>query len=152
MESERKHEIPEDILDSYLEIMTKNGCSDYSVVRSISQYLSSGDASGMLEMLLANQPEQPGPIDDSGQIYILKWGSVYKIGRSKDAEKRFNQIKEDYKRIQPIMPYAIELIHIIETDNMYESEKIMHKNFENRRINGEWFELSELEINEILNI
>lgn len=75
----------------------------------------------------------------SGDIYLLKHGKHYKIGRSKDATRRYKDIK-----IQ--MPMETEEIHIIHTDDTVGIEAYWHKRFASKRDNGEWFSLNSNDI------
>jgi hypothetical protein len=70
-----------------------------------------------------------------GHVYLLKHDKVYKIGRSTDASRR-------YKEIRAQMPYETEEIHVIETDDPAGIEAYWHNRFRDKRLKGEWFELS----------
>jgi hypothetical protein len=64
---------------------------------------------------------------------------LYKIGFSINPEKRVKQLKRDFKNI--------ELIHTIP----YNIEWRLHDEFNNKRVKGEWFELTDLEVKDICN-
>lgn len=67
-------------------------------------------------------------------IYFLKCGDYYKIGISKDVNRR---IKELDKR-----PFKIEVIYISDlTEKALEIEQTIHSSLERFRINGEWYNL-----------
>lgn len=70
-----------------------------------------------------------------GHVYLLKHDKVYKIGKSIDASKRYKDIK-----IQ--MPHKTEEIHVIETDDPSGIEVYWHNRFKDKRLEGEWFNLS----------
>lgn len=75
-----------------------------------------------------------------GYVYIahLENTPTYKIGCSKDPVKR---IKHDFGSN---FPYDLKAIHVIESTNMYELEKMLHRYFKDvRKGNTEWFELTE---------
>lgn len=64
------------------------------------------------------------------KTYVIKANEVYKIGKSKNVEKRI----QSFKTALP----NLEIIHVIE----YDVEKFLHKKFENQNVGGEWFTLS----------
>jgi hypothetical protein len=67
-------------------------------------------------------------------IYFIKCGEYYKIGISKDVQRR---MKELDKR-----PYKIETIYVSDlTPNAYKVEQKIHSALERYRINGEWYNL-----------
>ena len=74
-----------------------------------------------------------------GHIYLLKHDKVYKIGKSTDVTRR-------YKKIQTQMPYKMEEVHVIETDDPSGIEAYWHNRFKDKRQNGEWFKLSASDI------
>lgn len=75
----------------------------------------------------------------SGQVYLLKHGNDYKIGKSTSAPER-------YKSIQTQMPHELEEIHVIETDDISGIENYWHKRFKEKRLRGEWFKLTAADI------
>jgi len=74
-----------------------------------------------------------------GHVYLLRAGSYYKIGMSRDFESRFDQI-----RLQ--LPFAVKEVHRIETDDPEGIERYWHERFSKKRTNGEWFELSDEDV------
>ena len=85
----------------------------------------------------------------TGYVYILKFGNIYKIGMSVDVEKRMQDISGAYRSTIPNMPYPIELVCDIKTNAMSKLEKRLHRKYRERRTNGEWFELSDSDVEEI---
>ena len=71
----------------------------------------------------------------TGHVYLIKHGSDYKIGKSEDPSRRYKEIKVQ-------MPYPIEEIHLIETDDPSGIEAYWHNRFKDKRLKGEWFRLS----------
>ena len=45
-----------------------------------------------------------------------------------------------------MLPFEIELVHTIKTDDMVEIERFLHEKFADQRTNGEWFCLSDDDI------
>lgn len=78
---------------------------------------------------------------NQGYVYLLKAGDYYKIGRSKNFERRVKEIKLQ-------LPFPVEQIHVARVNDMVESEKKWHKRFKAKRANGEWFLLSNADVRE----
>lgn len=74
-----------------------------------------------------------------GSVYLMKLGKFYKIGRSKDINRRERELA-----IQ--MPQRLETIHTIRTDDPAGIEEYWHKRFADKRQNGEWFLLNQSDI------
>jgi hypothetical protein len=70
----------------------------------------------------------------AGYIYLLKSDHGYKIGKTK-------RLPERIKHFDIKLPYPVELIHTITTDDMKRAETQLHERFAGARINGEWFNL-----------
>ena len=87
------------------------------------------------------RPSEPLP----GFVYLMKGGDYHKIGLSVDPKNRRQQIATG-------MPFNVELIHTISTDDMKKAEKHLHKLFAEKRVGGEWFELDEADVEQIMGI
>jgi Meiotically up-regulated gene 113 len=75
----------------------------------------------------------------AGVVYLLKAGPYYKIGYSADGGKRLGQIKLQ-------LPYDVEQIHQIVTDDPQGIETYWHRRFARKRTNGEWFQLTDEDV------
>ncbi len=79
-----------------------------------------------------------------GFVYLMISRDGYKIGRSWDPKGRLKELK----RSAP----SLELIHTFEADDVLLAEKTLHRRFADRRISGEWFDLSPGEVEGIKKI
>lgn len=77
-------------------------------------------------------------------VYIFRMDRFIKIGRSEFPIERL--------RIYAHLPWEDELIGLIHTDNSNKLESILHENFSDKRMDGEWFELTQSDINYIKNL
>ena len=74
-----------------------------------------------------------------GHVYLLKHDNAYKIGKSFDVTRRYKEIKVQ-------MPHDTEEIHVIETDDPSGIEAYWHNRFKDKKLKGEWFNLSREDI------
>ena len=86
----------------------------------------------------------PSDCDKNKYIYIVKAGKHTKIGITKNLQNRF-------KEIQTANPYLLELVFTKIVKNSASVEKSIHKEYSNFHILGEWFILSDNQINDIIN-
>ncbi len=78
-----------------------------------------------------------------GSVYLLKAGPFYKIGKSINFEKRLKQIKLQ-------LPYPVEVVHTISTPEHSKLEAYWHQRFRSKRTNGEWFLLTDEDVEEFV--
>ena len=79
------------------------------------------------------------PEEIIGFVYLIKAGRHYKIGRSNAVGRREREIALQ-------LPDKANTIHTIRTDDPIGIEAYWHNRFKEKRKNGEWFELSGVEI------
>lgn len=79
----------------------------------------------------------------SGYIYILKSSGYYKIGISKNVKARIVSL-------QTSNPNKIELIHSKNIKDYMIHESFLHEKFIHSRINGEWFNLNNNQLEEAI--
>lgn len=109
------------------------------------------------ECLVSNQPNQeiPKPPDppkvkpsilpnkNCGFVYLLKGiHGFYKIGKAKEPVQRI-------RRLEVVLPFPIEVEHLIECRDYNIAEVKLHRRYSEQRKNGEWFELSPEQVEEI---
>ena len=78
----------------------------------------------------------------AGVIYLIRCGPYFKIGKTTDPDSR-------YPRLEIQLPHRPVILHEIQTDNVDLAERYWHQRFASKRLNGEWFEVSSQDINEI---
>jgi hypothetical protein len=84
-------------------------------------------------------------VSKSGYVYLIKASTgAYKIGMSKDPNSRIATFKT--------LPFDVELLALIQTDNMHELEKELHERFADKRRQGEWFNLSSEDVEYIKSL
>ena len=76
---------------------------------------------------------------DFGTVYLLRSGRYYKIGRSNAVGRRERELA-----IQ--LPEKAAIVHSIKTDDPPGIESYWHRRFDDRRKNGEWFELAPADV------
>lgn len=82
-----------------------------------------------------------------GIVYLIKIDDreQYKIGVTTNLNKRMNQLGTK-------MPFELEVIAKIESDDIYKLEEQLHEKFKDKNINGEWFELKTKDIKYIKSL
>lgn len=79
-----------------------------------------------------------------GVVYFVKNKKGFtKIGRTQNLKNRLKTLKYDP------MGDGIKLIHFIESDDINVLENTLHKAFADKRVEGEWFNLSDRDLTNI---
>lgn len=85
---------------------------------------------------------------ESGSIYLLKGNSCnkyYKIGKAQDPISRTDTLTVK-------LPFEVELIHTVKSDQHSKLESFLHRKFSDKRVNGEWFDLNQDDVEYIKNL
>lgn len=82
---------------------------------------------------------------NKGYIYLLeepinRW---YKIGMSRDANKRIKGLR---------LPFKVTMLHSFPSDDVAQVEQYLHEKFANKRLHGEWFALTQEDVNWLCSI
>ncbi len=79
-------------------------------------------------------------------VYLLRIETgAYKIGRSREPEARARAVVAG-------VPLRADIIHRIQTDDATWLERRLHDRYAHSRLKGEWFQLTDEEVAEILTI
>lgn len=84
----------------------------------------------------------------NGYVYLVQCvgTNLYKIGRSKiDYYARLSAL-------QTGCPYELAMIHAVHCGQYGKLEKLLHQKFDDKRVRGEWFELSDSEKETVLSM
>ena len=73
-----------------------------------------------------------------GYVYVIKMQNSYKIGITRNPDRRFNQFLK--------LPYPIEEIMTVFVPDYTKKEEFLHYKYKDKNINGEWFDLSETDL------
>lgn len=82
--------------------------------------------------------------DNEGFVYILKEHkyNTYKIGKTKNVEKRLNEFHVK-------LPYETTVENLIFCKDHHKAEILFHELFKGKRLDGEWFRLTEDDLEKI---
>lgn len=83
-----------------------------------------------------------------GYIYLVRAitpDNHYKIGLSKNPVTRIESMSVK-------LPFPIESIHQFPTNNMHIAERQLHERYADKRANGEWFQLTDQDVQDICGI
>lgn len=82
---------------------------------------------------------------EEGFIYVIKGEKdFFKIGKTRNLQQRL-------QLFDVLLPFPVTRVHSAKYQNYSQIEKELHQHFSANRINGEWFRLSESDIEFIKN-
>lgn len=82
-----------------------------------------------------------------GYVYLIKsqFDAYYKIGRAVNPEKRMRTFNVK-------LPFKVEFVCVIKTEDMYALETELHRRFKAKHIEGEWFALDAADVEYIKSL
>jgi len=81
-------------------------------------------------------PQSVTSKDRGGFVYLLKSDTgYYKIGHTVNPDNRITTFGV-------LLPFEVEYDHLIQSPDMRRLESDLHRRYEDKRVNGEWFDLS----------
>lgn len=83
-------------------------------------------------------------VENHGYVYVIKSEIGYKIGRS-ITKKRPEKLSE------VLLPIEMKIVLMVKVKDYIESEAILHGIYDEKRIKGEWFKLTDDDIYRIEN-
>jgi len=105
------------------------------VLRSIFGVDEDEDAQSEAQPLKAKQIQTSRP----SHVYLFECGRKYKIGVSVNVERRMKDLDQ--------RPFPVTLVASSRMiRNAYQIEQSLHEQFDDQRLNGEWFELSDEQV------
>lgn len=86
--------------------------------------------------------EKAGRSEEIGYIYVIKTIYGFKIGKTKNLRNRMNVFGVQ-------LPFKYILVYDAKIINYHYVEKMLHDKFKHKHINGEWFNLTPEDLEEI---
>lgn len=84
-----------------------------------------------------------------GFVYVMRFGDRYKIGMTMiNAETRRQEMEYELRRHIDAQAH-VDLLSTYQTNEPRKLEKRLHAHFESQRLEGEWFALTESDLQEI---
>jgi hypothetical protein len=78
-------------------------------------------------------------------LYLIRCDEFVKIGIACDVKNRL-------KTLQTGNPYPLTLIDSFEFDDAVRVESVLHRKYDHARMRGEWFKLTDAELEELISI
>ena len=92
----------------------------------------------------------PNPLrfDGSGIVYLVRAGTLHKIGFTNALHQRMEHIRKTLKHDAP----NVVIVHTIKSPDVRRLENDLHTRFARQRAYGEWFALADTDVAYICNI
>ena len=71
----------------------------------------------------------------AGFVYVVRCDRYYKIGCTRNAKHRIARFETSY-------PHALTVVHVVRVSDMTRTEQTLHTRFADKRVKGEWFDLT----------
>lgn len=81
-------------------------------------------------------------MEQVGFVYVISFGKIHKIGQTGNIQQRLKQLQE-------MNPFC-RILKVIELTGYTVAEKRLHEFFDSRRLAGEWFQLSRIDLEKII--
>lgn len=91
---------------------------------------------------LASQPQ-----DETDYVYLIRMGRklIFKIGKSNAPQGRLASL-------QTASPFKLKMVHLFKADNASAAEETLHRYFHDKRMEGEWFRLTQAEKDALVRV
>lgn len=136
MEAEQMKELAKGLID--FADKHKEDLEEHNQQRKIEHENETNDHKREIEKLM-NEPKQ---VDHSGYVYLFECGGKYKIGYSKNVERRMKDL--DYR------PFPINLItKTCLLEDAYKVEQYIHENLSEYKVIGEWYAFTDDQVQKL---
>lgn len=110
-------------------------------ITSHNQYLIRSREEDLARMYAEPTPKKP--VEQVGYIYLVKSNQYYKIGRSKNVPERVKQLG--------LITHPVDLVCKARVQPVIKIEADLHEQFSYARYRGEWFKLSQEDVDKIVS-
>ena len=127
----------------------KNESESFFVLieKEIDKFVNESGVAWTEDLRVRQEPTPTQPVKQPGVVYLLvarsmrtdNGGRIYKIGRTNNLNARLDQLAV-------VPPFETELVHSILTNDSRGAEQFFHTRFAGKRLLGEWFELSDEDV------
>ena len=123
--------------------IVKHFRSTANMHRRLAEWAKANEENADVAAMLADRVAEAEPVgkrSTEGFVYLIRWGTNYKIGRGEHLERRVKQVRTG-------LPDSGHLVHAIRTDDPPGIEAYWHRRFADKRAeNGEWFKLTHADV------
>lgn len=131
----KKLRLAKESIEDFLKNLTPEYMDEYN--RSIEEYWRMDVA--------RDREELKRKKENRGHIYLVRSESLYKIGRTKNVDKRFRAYSTEN-------PYDTELVAHIEVEDCHSYERGLHEKYKEYRERGEWFRFPDELLGEVKSL
>lgn len=122
------------LLNKWLSSPIKEATIDIPPAPASKVYLYEPNQASLKQVM--ESPEIPG--EAPGYVYFVQehMNGSFKIGKTKHVERYMNLFVVK-------LPFENKLIHLIKSGNHHQTKAAFHKQFKDKRLEGEWFSLTQ---------